>query len=194
MAVAAGEEKGFRPGMVAMSQTFGDQLNPHPHVHALVTRGGWTASGQWVGVPYVDPSAAEQLFRHKVIRLLQRAYLLDEDRTRLLLSWQHSGFSVHNSVTVPAGDGRALEALARYGLRNPVSLARLRWEPGSATITYLPRPGHDDEKAETLDALDFLARLLAHVPDPRRHLLHYYGRLLERRARQTESPPPSPAH
>ena len=45
-------------------------------------------------------SAAEELFRHKVIRLL--------------LSWHHSGFSVHNAVTVPAGDGRALEALARY--------------------------------------------------------------------------------
>ena len=86
MAVAAGEEKGFRPGMVAMSQTFGDQLNLHPHVHALVTRGGWTGSGEWVPVPYVSPSAAEQLFRHKVIRLLQRAGLLDEDRTRLTSS------------------------------------------------------------------------------------------------------------
>jgi len=175
MAVAAGEEKDFRPGMVAMSQTFGDQLNAHPHVHALVTRGGWTGSGEWVPVPYVSSSAAEQLFRHKVISLLQRAGLLDEDRTRLLLSWHHSGFSVHNLVTAPAGDGRALEALARYCLRNPVSLARLRWEPGSETATYLPRYGHDDEKVETLDALDFVARLLAHVPDPRRHLVHYYG-------------------
>ena len=105
MAVAAGEEKGFRPGMVAMSQTFGDQLNLHPHVHALVTRGGWTGSGEWVPVPYVSSSAAEHLFRHKVIGLLQRAGLLDE----------------------------------------------------------------------ILDALDFVARLLAHVPDPRRHLVHYYG-------------------
>jgi hypothetical protein len=104
-----------------------------PHVHALVTRGGWTASGEWVPVPYVSSSAAEQLFRHKVIRLLQHAGLLDEDRTRLLLSWHHSGFTVHNFVTVPAGDGRAFEAL------------------------------------------DFVARLLAHVPDPRRHLVHYYG-------------------
>jgi Putative transposase len=25
--------------------------NLHPHVHALVTRGGWTASGEWVPVP-----------------------------------------------------------------------------------------------------------------------------------------------
>ena len=78
-------------------------------------------------------------------------------------------------MTVPAGDGRALEALARYCLRNPVSLARLRWVTGSATATYQPRVGHDDEKADAIDALDFVARLLAHVPDPRRHLVHYYG-------------------
>jgi hypothetical protein len=43
------------------------------------------------------------------------------------------------------------------------------------TATFLPRDGHDGEKAETLDALDFVARLLAHVPDPRRHLVHSYG-------------------
>src|ERR1035437_4471213 len=149
--------------------------NLHPHVHALVTRGGWTASGERVPVPYVSSSALEQLFRHKVIRLLHRACLLNEDRTRLLLSWPHSGFSVHNFVTVPAGDGRALEALARYCLRNPVSLARLRWVTGSAPATYQPRVGHDDEKADPIDALDFVARLLAHVPDPRRQLVHYYG-------------------
>ncbi len=57
----------------------------------------------------------------------------------------------------------------------PVSLARLRWVPGSETATYLPQTGHDGEKAETLEALDFVARLLAHVPDPRRHVVHYYG-------------------
>ncbi|MGH9369678.1 MAG: IS91 family transposase [Thermoanaerobaculia bacterium] len=166
MAVAASDEKGFRPGMVAVIQTFGDKLNLHPHVHALVTRGGWTSSGQWIPVPYVGTAAAEKLFRHKVIGLLQRAGLLDEDRTRLLLSWPHSGFSVHNQVTVPEGDEHALEALARYCARNPVSLERLRFTPESTTVTYLPRRGHDadDGPAATLDARDFVARLLAHLP------------------------------
>ena len=96
-------------------------------------------------------------------------------------------------MTVPAGDGRALEALARYCLRNPVSLARLRWVTGSATATYQPRVGHDDEKADAIDALDFVARLLAHVPDPRRHLVHYYG-AYSNVARQPEGPQPGSAN
>jgi hypothetical protein len=39
MAAAACEPE-LRPGMVSVIQTFGDRINPHPHVHALVTRGG----------------------------------------------------------------------------------------------------------------------------------------------------------
>ncbi len=48
MAVAAGEEQGLRPGRVALVQTFGEQLSIHPHLHAPVARGGWTASGERV--------------------------------------------------------------------------------------------------------------------------------------------------
>jgi hypothetical protein len=57
LAAAAGEE-GFRSGIVSVVQTFGDRANFHPHVHALVTRGGWTVSGEWIPVPYVDEGAA----------------------------------------------------------------------------------------------------------------------------------------
>ena len=34
------------PGMIAVVQAFGDDLNWHSHVHALVTRGGWDRDGQ----------------------------------------------------------------------------------------------------------------------------------------------------
>lgn len=34
------------PGMIAVVQTFLDGLTRHPHVHALVTRGGWDARGE----------------------------------------------------------------------------------------------------------------------------------------------------
>ena len=65
------EDKGFRPGLVAVVQTFGDRANLHPHMHALVTRGGWTGSGAWIPVPHVDERAVEKLFRHKVLGRLR---------------------------------------------------------------------------------------------------------------------------
>jgi hypothetical protein len=52
--------------------------------------------------------------------------------------WRHSGFSVHNTVHVPPGDHSGVEALIRYMMRPPVSLARLRLRPGSDEVLHFP--------------------------------------------------------
>jgi hypothetical protein len=178
LAAAAGEEKGFRPGVVSVVQTFGDRANFHPHVHALVTRGGWDASGGWVPVPYVDEGSAEELFRHKLLALLRRRGLLSLERIELLLSWRRSGFSVHNRVHAHPDDGRDFEALVRYMMRSPVSLSRLRFTPGAEQVVYTRKGGHDASEPredERVDADEFVARVLVQIPDPRRHLVRYYG-------------------
>jgi hypothetical protein len=172
MAAAAGEGAGFQIGMVAVVQTFGGMLNVHPHVHALASRGGWDRTGTWLPVPYLDEGAAEQLFRHEVIKLLRDAGLLNEKRIELLLSWRHSGFAVRGETHVGPTDRKAVETVARHMLRCPVSLARLAWREGAATVAY---KGPPDEAAEEVDACELVARALAHVPDPRRHLVRYYG-------------------
>jgi hypothetical protein len=178
LAAAAGEEQGFRPGVVSVVQTFGDRASFHPHVHALVTRGGWDASGEWVPVPYVDEGSAEDLFRHKVLALLRRRGLLSLERIELLLSWRRSGFSVHNRVHAHPDDGRDFETLVRYMMRSPVSLSRLRFTPGAEQVVYARKGGHDASEPgedERVDADEFVARVLVQIPDPRRHVVRYYG-------------------
>jgi hypothetical protein len=129
-------------------------------------------------VPYVDEAAAEELFRHKILTLLRCRGLLSEERIELLLSWRRSGFSVHNRVFVHPGDGREFEALVRYMMRSPVSLKRLHCSPGSPEVVYTRKGGHDAPEAvgdEKIDAEEFVARVLVQIPDPRRHLVRYYG-------------------
>ncbi len=138
MAAAAGED--IRPGMVAVLQSFGSKINFHPHVHAIVSRGGWNKAGQWVAVPYVDAKAAELLLRHKVVSLLRRAGVIDEERIALLLSWKHSGFSVHNAVTVEPADPGATERLVRYVMRSPSSQPSPRSRIGPARAESAQNP------------------------------------------------------
>jgi len=178
--VAATGEESLRPGMVAVVQTAGDLANWHPHVHALVSRGGWTRDWEWVPLAYVDEHAAELLYRHKVMRLLQKEGLLTVERTELLLSWRHTGFSVHNRVRVEPKDQSAVERLARYIMRPPISLERMRWEVGGE-VRYRRKAGHDGgpgqhgNPEEVFDPAEFLARVIMHIPEPRRHLVRYYG-------------------
>jgi hypothetical protein len=197
IAAASSSGDATTPGMVAVVQTLGDDLNWHPHVHALVTRGGWDRGGQWTPVPFVDGEAAALVFRHRVFRFLQAEGLLSEERTRLLLSWRHSGFSVHTSVTVPPDDRDGLERLARYLLRAPVRRERLRVDEGAQAIVYAGRRRAGHELAAVSAALDpkeFLARVLMHIPEPRRHVIRYYGAyssvVRARRARQPQAPAP----
>ena len=42
----------------------------------------------------------------------------------------------------------------------------------------MPKAGHDDiepTEGERIDAMEFVARVLVQIPDPRRHLVRYYG-------------------
>jgi hypothetical protein len=112
-----------------------------------------------------------------VLAFLKAEGLLSEERERLLLSWQHAtGFSVDSSVKVEPEDGPGLERLARYLLRPPLSLERMRWGPESDEVAYRRKTRDGQPGAvELLDPLDFLARVIAHIPQPRLHTVRYMG-------------------
>jgi hypothetical protein len=161
--------------MVAVVQTATDRLEWSPHVHAMVSRGGWRCDGKGVSVPHVETRSAELLFRHQVIACLRDEGLLTDERIELLLSWRHTGFSVHNRVTVEPGDAAGTERLARYLLRPPLSLERMSFDETGAVLYQSKASSRFGRGTVTFDAMDFLPRLLMHIPHPRLHTVRYYG-------------------
>ena len=87
------------------------------------------------------PSRGQFVFRHKLLRFLRDRDLISEQRIDLLLSWRHSGFSVHNHTTVYPSDTEGLYRLACYLHRAPVNLSRLRYHPQSGLLIYEPKAG-----------------------------------------------------
>ena len=60
-------------------------------------------------------------------------------------------------------------------MRAPVNLSRLRFNPRSGLLVYEPKPGHELDHDALTDPLEFLARVLIHTPEPKKHLVHFYG-------------------
>jgi hypothetical protein len=137
-----------------------------------------------------------EAFRRAVLRLFVRRELLEPEAAQGMLAWPHSGFHVHDAVWVPAADRAFATRLARYCARHPVALSRLAYRADTGTVTYQSdKASGPTAGAETVDALEFLARVVSHIPNKGQVLQRSYGwyanrmRGIRRRAGVHEPPP-----
>ena len=86
-----------------------------------------------------------------------------------------SRIGVHNRTIVYPSDTDGLHKLACYLMRAPVNLSRLRFDRDAGLLVYEPKSGHQLDDDALVDPLEFLARVLIHIPEPNKHLVHFYG-------------------
>jgi hypothetical protein len=91
-------ERDLAVGTVACLQTHGSRANWHPHLHLLVTDGGFRPDGTFVSWPAHDTVRLTEAFRRAVLRHFVRLEPFDEDQAAGMLTWPHSGFHVHTAV------------------------------------------------------------------------------------------------
>ena len=112
------------------------------------------------------------------------------------LTATRDGFSLNAAVARRAGERKKLERLCRYVARPALALERLSRDGDGLVVHELKRPFRDGTTEFGFEPLDFLARLAALVPRPRRHLIRYHGVLApnaRHRRRVVPAPPPTPA-
>jgi hypothetical protein len=179
-----------RPGFILFVQTFGDLVNFNPHVHALVADGVFEASGRFVPLPPVPEALLAEELRRAVLRLLVRREAIPPALAGQMLSWRHSGFSVHNRVRVAAGDSECRKSLAGYMLRAPFSLEKMSYDAARGAVIYRSRL-HATLKRnfQAMPSVKWLELLCKHIPDRNEHMVRYYGRYSSRaRGAERERP------
>jgi hypothetical protein len=120
-------ERDLAVGIVACLQTHGSRANWHPHLHRLVTDGGFRPDGTLVSWPAHDTARLTEAFRRAVLRLFVHVELFEEDQAAGMLTWPHSGFHVHTAAWEgPFGSPRTI-ARSRPGLLGPAPAIPSRW-------------------------------------------------------------------
>jgi transposase-like protein len=82
------------PGVILSIQTYGEELNFHPHLHAVITDGCFGRDGTFYPIPEIDTQKMMELFRRKVFKMLLAEEKITETHVAKLLAWRHTGFSV----------------------------------------------------------------------------------------------------
>jgi len=148
-------------GVMAVIQTFGDRTNSHPHVHALATEGGENERGTFHHLSEFQDSLLAEFFSREVFGLLLGQELISQALAEKIAGWRHSGFSVHSKVR--AQTKKEAERVGKYMIRPLLSLERLSFQEKKGEVSY--RYGKEGEEEERMDYLEFIARVISHIPD-----------------------------
>ena len=124
------------PGMIAAIQTHGELLHWHPHIHVLITCGAFTPEGDFLELPEFDMERLLVAWQEAVFELYLAEEKIEPEVVENMRSWQHSGFSVDQSVFLPAGDQAGIERLIQYMTRCPFSLSRLVKVSDTGQVVY----------------------------------------------------------
>jgi len=161
-------------GMVGVLHTWTRALLYHPHVHFIVTGGGWSQDHRWLPTRkdfLVPVKALSPIFRAKFREQLRQSELFQQAPAPV---WQQS-WVVHSQ---PIGSGlTAFKYLAPYIFRVAISNARLtKLENGQVTFQYKDSASKQFRCA-TVRAEEFIRRFLQHVLPDRFVKVRYYGLL-----------------
>jgi hypothetical protein len=189
---------GAEIGGFAVLHTWGQQLHHHPHLHCVLPAGGVAPDGtQWVPCRphfFLPVRVLSRRFRGLYLAGLEHLYgqghLTLTGRCRELVEsapWQQFLTKVRDQEWVvyakePLQDPQSvLKYLARYTHRVAISNHRLvTLENGQVTFRYKDYQRGHRLRTLTLDAVEFLRRLLLHVPPHGFHRMRHFGFLANR--------------
>ena len=123
-----------QPALFLALHTFGEYLDFHPHLHALVADGLLDEDGHWHRAPELPTHVLEELFRTRIFAELLRHKLISVELVARMKTWKHSGFNVHIGRSIAPENRADREQLCQYILRNPFSVEKMTLE--SPTDTY----------------------------------------------------------
>ena len=167
----------FTPGFISVLHTFGRDLKWNPHIHCLISEGGIGNSGLW---------RAKNHFDYKFLRYAFRTVLLNELEVEIGPSFKQaksacyrnheSGFYVYAKPR-KCNPSEVLKYIGRYLGRPVIATSRIdSYDRENDTVTFHYNR-HEDEKymVETIPAMDFIKRLIRHIPEKHFKMIRYYG-------------------
>ena len=169
------KSENFTPGFIMVLHTFGRDLKWNPHIHCLLSEGGFSDHGVWRNVKY---------FSYTFLRNAFRTALLDELESRIGPSFKKTksacysdhkdGFYIYAKPN-KCDPQTVAKYIGRYLGRPVIATSRIDSYDGEMVTFHYNR--HEDDKCieETIPAIDFIKRLIRHIPEKHFKMIRYGG-------------------
>lgn len=164
-------------GIITVVHTFGRNLSFNPHVHLLITEGGLDDNGKWLGIYFLPYSKLRKQWQYYLLTELKKCLPRTKDLSHLidmLFIDYPKGFYV-NAESKMDDAQKAAKYVGRYIARPAIAESRIQsYDTETVTFTYEDHQT-GEAKSETLPVLQFIGRLIMHIPKKGYQMVKRYG-------------------
>ncbi len=170
------KSENYTPGIVGVIHTFGRDLKWNPHVHVLVTEGGAGNKTVWKEVNFIPYNMLRKRWQKLLLDELEKAIGKRKFKQlkNKLYKEKQEGFYVYGKGQVKS-EKAAIKYVGRYTGRPPIAESRIISYDGKKVTFYYERHEDGERIEETVDAIEFIKKLIIHIPNEQFKTIRYYG-------------------
>ena len=176
------QSKNYTPGFLMVLHTFGRDLKWNPHIHCLISEGGYSDDGFWRHLTHFNYTYLRNAFRTALLNEMERKLPPFFKKVKAACYSEHKhGFYVYAKPN-KCNPKTVIKYIGRYLGRPVIATSRIDKYDGDFVTFHYNR--HEDEKymEETLPAIDFIKRLIRHIPEKHFKMIRYGGIYARHRA------------
>ena len=169
------QSKNFVPGFICVLHTFGRPLEWNPHIHCLITEGGFSDDGFWRTVKHFNYMLLRKSFQTALLNEMEKCIGPSFKKTKALIYQKDkNGFYVYAKPNL-CDTSTILKYISRYLGRPVIALRRIDSYDGENVTFHYNR--HEDNAfiRKTIPAIDFIKLLIQHIPEWNFKMTRYYG-------------------
>lgn len=169
------KSENFTPGIVCVLHSFGRDLKWNPHIHSLISEGGAGNLTPWRIVRHFDYHFLRKSFRKVLLdRMTQHIGSSFHKIKNEMYTLHSEGFYVRAKPNDCTPD-QTIKYITRYLGRPVIAASRIDLYDGEQVTFHYTRHEDDSLVTETIPALDFIKRLIIHIPEKHFKMVRYYG-------------------
>ena len=172
----------FTPGFICVLHTFGRDLKWNPHIHCLISEGGYSDDGLWRHVKHFNYTYLRNAFRTALLNEMESRIGSSFKKTKAKCYTEHKhGFYVYAKPN-KCDPTVVTKYIGRYLGRPVIATSRIDKYDGEQVTFHYNR--HEDDKyvVETIPAMEFIQRLIRHIPEKHFKMIRYGGLYARHRA------------
>ena len=167
----------FTPGFILVIHTYGRPLNFNPHIHGILTEGAMGKNTVFRKFNFISYDALRKRFQKVLLDLIEKELGKNNFKSfkREIYSHTKDGFYVRAKKNHNQSTQVMIEYAVRYTGKPAMAESRiLSYDGKFVTFWYLR---HEDDKpvVVTINALEFIRRLITHIHEAQFKTVRYYG-------------------